>query len=153
VRTLLAVVVLVLAVAGSSAAAAHRSSVGVSNIKILPSPFYADEPVMKVRFRTSSAAPAHKLFFAVWYSTSTADQSDCNPASRITDPKGAKGGVNLTITLNLTPEPLFDPRFCPGPGYVRIYTQVAGSNGRPAPNATKRTVTVLATYNFRVLRP
>jgi hypothetical protein len=146
-------VAIVLALAASAAASAHPSSVHISGIKILPSPFYADEPVMKVRFRTSAAAPAHKLFFAVWYSTSTADQSDCSPASRITDPKGAKGGVSATVTLNLTPEPLFDPRFCPGPGYVRIVTQVAGSNNRLAPNATKRTLTVLATYHFRVLRP
>lgn len=133
--------------------AANGAPTPITATKISPWPFYADEPLMVVSFRTAQPAPVGRLYFAQWATLSTtATKEDCSVSSRV-DPLGARGGTGVLVKMKLTPEPIFGDSFCAGPSFVQIYTQRAGANRRPAENATRATGRIVGKYYFRVTRP
>lgn len=144
----LSVVVAALCVVAGVQAATFASPITVN--KISPSPFYDDEPVMKVTFKTLAPAPAGRLYF-LWWTTLAAGAADkdCAVSSRI-DAIGYKGGVNATIVAKLTPEPIFGDSFCAGPSMIQIFTQPAKANRHMVDSPPK--AKDLAIYHFRILR-
>ena len=143
-------------VAALTAASASAQPVAgpVTGVKVSPSPFFSDEPLMRVTFRARRPAPAGYLYFVAWYTLArpSTPSAGCSLTSKI-DALGHKGGFNVRVNVVLSPEPLFGDAFCPGPSELRIFTQLATAKRKMSPKATRRTYHRVATLTFRVLRP
>lgn len=141
-----------LVVAMTAGSATSASAPLISAIKISPTPFYDDEPFMTVKFKTSVAAPAGKLYFLQWETLAAgAANDDCDVLSNA-DPVGYKGGTNVNVIAKLVPDLLIGGggAFCPGPSIIQIVMQPAKANrhmGHQVANAK-----ALAIFRFRVFR-
>src|SRR5215210_2400314 len=104
-------------VAALTAAAASAQPVAgpVTGVKVSPSPFFSDEPLMRVTFRARRPAPAGYLYFVAWYTLArpSTPSAGCSLTSKI-DALGHKGGFNVRVHVVLSPEPLFGDAFSPG---------------------------------------
>lgn len=141
--------ILLCGVAGVASASAPPV---ISAIKISPTPFYDDEPFMTVKFKTSVAAPAGKLYFLQWETLAAgAANDDCDVLSNA-DPVGYKGGTNVTVIAKLVPDLLIGGggAFCPGPSIIQIVMQPAKANRHMGGHASN--VKALVIYHFRVFR-
>lgn len=145
------VVLASVAIALVAASAAPASAPVVSSVRVQPSPFYDDEPFMTVKFKTSVAAPAGRLYFLWWTSLAAgAANEDCAVDSN-PDPVGYRGGLNATVVAKLVPDRILGgDAFCAGPSMIQIYTQKARSNRHTVDSPPK--AKDLVVYKFRVFR-
>ena len=101
------------------------------DVKVTPTPFYADAPQMTVSFRTLAVAP-RGLYYAAWFVGSQPDVANpgCARTSATLDLKRKhwRSGRNKVVRTVLTPEPSLGHYFCPGPAHV--YVELVSSSGR-----------------------
>jgi hypothetical protein len=108
----------------------------VTNIKLSPTPFYADLPTMSVSFKTTVPAPAGRLYFVKYQTLTPMSMRDygCAPISGDGfHDRGLRGGRNTTIKVTLRPWNMAGDHFCTGLAKIEVFTQLAANRSRREP--------------------